>query len=393
MADESPRPRAAGPNPSHQFRLVSPNFSVETQGLLKPLEPGPLASLALRAGRFFAALQSGPALLVGAVPFDVTAEDCLFQPERLGAVDGAAVPEAPAGSRWLVRPQPDAAAYADCVAQCLDLMERGQGQVDGITKAVLSRSLLLESDQPISVARLMRRLAQDPTVTLFRTPLPARDGLMPVMVGATPELLVSKRGDRVVSHPLAGSARRSADPSLDRQAGRDLLNSEKDQREHRVVTESILDVLSPYCLELGAPDGTTLRATASMLHLGTRIVGRLRDAETPVAELLALLHPTPAVCGMPRPSAAAAIRRLETYDRGFYAGAVGWIDGRQDGDWYVTIRCAEIAGRQARVFAGAGIVPGSDPQKETQETSAKFQAMLNALGIDEHGRPLQENAA
>lgn len=376
------------------FRLATPEFLLQTQGLRQILPQGPLASLAKRTTDFFSRCGEGPALLVGALPFDVEGDDHLFQPERIGGSEQiAAAEQAVFGRHWLVEPEPSAAGYAAAVANCLAVLKAEGGVTDGLSKAVLSRSLRLESDQPISVASLLRRLSIDPSVTVFKTPLPEQAGLAPVMIGATPELLVSKKGDQVVSHPLAGSARRSSDPSADRQAGRDLLNSEKDQREHRAVTEAIFDVLSPYCMELGAPDGTTLRATATMLHLGTRIVGRLKDRDTPVGDLLRLLHPTPAVCGMPRRRAADAIRSLETYDRGFYAGAVGWIDARQDGEWYVSIRCAEVAGRRARVFAGAGIVLGSDPQKETEETSAKFQAMLNAFGIDEHGRPFQENAA
>jgi isochorismate synthase len=130
-----------------------------------------------------------------------------------------------------------------------------------------------------------------------------------------------------------------------------------------------------------------------MWHLGTRIVGTLKDEETPVAELAAALHPTPAVCGLPRRRAAEVISALEGYDRGFYAGAVGWADEQGDGEWYVSIRSARIAGAHATLYAGAGIVAGSDPAAETDETSAKFVAMLSALGIDEHGHGLQEHAA
>ena len=130
-----------------------------------------------------------------------------------------------------------------------------------------------------------------------------------------------------------------------------------------------------------------------MWHLGTRIVGTLKERDTPVVELAAALHPTPAVCGLPRDRAAAVIHELEGYDRDFYAGAVGWTDSAGDVEWYVSIRCAEIAGTRVRLYAGAGIVAGSDPLAEADETSAKFVAMLTALGIDETGRPLRECAA
>jgi isochorismate synthase len=105
------------------------------------------------------------------------------------------------------------------------------------------------------------------------------------------------------------------------------------------------------------------------------------------------LHPTAAVCGQPREIAAAAIEQLESFERGFFTGAVGWCDSAGDGQWMVTIRCAEVHGNRARLYAGAGIVTGSDPEAEAAETSAKFQTLLRAMGIDETGRALDEAAA
>lgn len=377
---------------AYPFLLSTPEHHLETHGQLRQLPAGNLTSLAQRVAAFFDRESDGPALLVGAIPFAAHGDDHLFQPARVGRLLGAKQggEGVSAASRWMLRAQPSAEEYASSVARCVASLSDAPG-AGKITKAVLSRSLELQADAPISLSQVLNRLRRDPSVTVFRTPLPSPTAK--ALVGATPELLLSKRADTVISHPLAGSARRSSDPSADRQAARDLLASDKDQREHRIVTEMILDALAPYCRDVGAPDGTAIRSTASMHHLGTRIVGTLKDRQTPVGHLLSLLHPTPAVCGLPRLEAAELICALEGYDRGFYAGAVGWIDDQQDGEWYVSIRCAEIADRQARVFAGAGIVPGSDPIKETEETSAKFTAMLTALGVDEQGRPLQEHAA
>lgn len=377
---------------AHAFLLSTPEHQLETHGVLGLLPVGTLATLAERSSDFFAKGSYGPALIVGAIPFAATDTDYLFQPSRVGKMPGSkqASEVASAGSRWLISAKPSANEYAENVSRCVAaLADNPCGQ--RVTKAVLSRSLELQTDAPIALAQVIQRLRRDSSVTVFRAPLPSAKAK--ALIGATPELLLSKKADLAISHPLAGSARRSTDPSQDRQAARDLMSSEKDQREHRIVTEMILDTLSPYCHDVSAPEGTTIRSTASMHHLGTRIVGRLKDRQTPVAHLLSLLHPTPAVCGLPRLEAAELISQLEGYERGFYAGAVGWINDQQDGEWYVSIRCAEIADRQARVFAGAGIVPGSDPIKETEETSAKFTAMLTALGIDEQGRPLQECAA
>jgi isochorismate synthase len=176
----------------------------------------------------------------------------------------------------------------------------------------------------------------------------------------------------------------------DRDAGAQLLASPKNQREHRAAAEMVLDTLTPYCRKLSAPLGIALTSTAGMWHLGTRIEGLLRDRDTPCAELLAALHPTPAVCGLPRQIAEAALPQLEGYDRGFYAGAVGWLDDSGDGAWYLALRCAEISGCEARLYAGAGIVAGSTPEAEEAETSAKFRAMLGAFGVDESGIALAE---
>lgn len=381
-------------NASDVFLLATPETRLQTQGVQSELKRGDLATLSSRVQHFFSQRIDGLPLLVGALPFDTSADDFLFQPAEMARVvsrhktDGGA-----RGSRWLVRQEPTAQHFAKAVSRCVAKLCVEASQASDLTKVVLSRSLVLDASSNISVPNLLARLSLDPSVTAFCTPLPVADQVQPFLVGATPELLLSKKRAAVVSHPLAGSAPRSPDPAVDREAMKTLLASEKDQREHRIVTEMILDTLSPYCETVSAPDGTTIRSTATMHHLGTRIVGQLKSAATPVADLLALLHPTPAVCGLPRREAAKLISEIEGYDRGFYAGAVGWIDDQQNGEWYVSIRCAEVAGRKARVFAGAGIVVGSDPQRETEETSAKFSAMLNALGVDEQGRPLQEHAA
>lgn len=367
------------------------------RGVRAEVEPGAIDTLAERVYAFFAAHADGPRMIVGALPFDRSQADYMFQPETLTTTDDETLPAAaalPDAVRCIIRPEPAPSAYRDAVAACLQLIERSAGNVEPLTKVVLSRSLSLSSSHPFDAAGLLRALGQDRSVTVFSTLLPGkRSEPQPLLVGATPELLVSKRGSNVISHPLAGSARRYSDPAADRRSAAALESSEKDRREHQAVVDAVFDALSPYCRELAAPEGTTLRPTASMWHLGTRIIGTLKDSDTPATELAAVLHPTPAVCGLPRRRAAEVIGELEGYDRGFYAGAVGWADEQGDGEWYVSIRSARIAGAQATLYAGAGIVAGSDPVAETDETSAKFVALLSALGIDEQGRPLRERAA
>lgn len=389
--------QAAGAFPA--FRLAGPEHVLSAHGLRAEVEPGAIESLAVRLRQFFARNTGGPRLVVGALPFDRTQDDYLFQPESVARGEpreeaASAATSLPHGLRCAIRPQPSPAAYRDAVSACLKLLGQATAGGEELIKVVLSRSLSVVSPQPFDAAALLGALGQDHSVTVFSTLLPREAGApQPLLIGATPELLVAKHGAEVVSHPLAGSARRHGDPSADRRSAAALENSDKDRREHQAVVDAVFDALSPYCRELAAPEGTGLRATASMWHLGTRVVGTLKDAETPVAELAAALHPTPAVCGLPRRRAAEVIAELEGYDRGFYAGAVGWADEQGDGEWYVSIRSARIAGAQATLYAGAGIVAGSDPAAETDETSAKFVAMLSALGIDEHGRSLQGHAA
>lgn len=366
-------------------RLTAPAFTFRSaRGVIEAPEAEPLPSGTARslARRLTRALTGAATVIAGAMPFDYAdAEDRLWRAEapiRAGAA--ITTPAAPApGFDWTLRAEPSREDYARAVARALRTMggESGEG---ALAKIVLARSLRAESATPIDEVALLARLSRDPAVTAFRVGL----GEGRAIIGASPELLVSKAGARIDSHPLAGSARRRSSLAEDTAAAAALSRSEKDRREHGVVVDYILDTLAPLCRALRRPEGMALTSTASMWHLGTRIEGELRDAETPVPLIAALLHPTPAVCGLPKARAAAEIPGLEGFARGFFAGSVGWCDGRGDGAWFVTLRCAEIAGREARLFAGAGIVPGSDPEAEADETGAKFGAMLAALGI---GRP------
>lgn len=345
---------------------------------------GSVATIEARLADFFR--KAGPdAIIAGALPFARDGADYLWQADQTRSgmpLDRQGT--LPAGN-WQLRPEPSTEAYADAVGRALAIMADEAGEPDALAKIVLARTLVARAGQPIDAGAVLGRLSADPATTSFLVPLPDRHGMRRTLVGATPELLLSKTGARISSHPLAGSAKRQASLAADAEAATTLGRSEKDHREHRIVVEFILDTLAPYCHRLLLPEGTAVTCTNSMWHLGTRIEGELKDAAMPAAVLAAALHPTPAVCGVPRQRAARIITELEPHDRDFYAGAVGWCDGRGDGAWYVTIRCAELCGSEARLYAGAGIVPGSDPQAEAEETGAKFGAMLSALGIKAAG--------
>ncbi|WMJ69444.1 isochorismate synthase [Stenotrophomonas sp. 24(2023)] len=366
------------------FLLQQGDQSVHGQGCLRRLPAGPLQTLEARSRAFFAAQRGGPGVLVGAVPFDPSHDDALHQPVRLAPALAYTdtPPPALAGD---VQAEPPAQDYADAVARAVAVLADATQPLD---KVVLARSLRVHTRQPMPPQALLARLGKDPSVATYATPLPTLPGQAPAwLVGATPELLLRKRGAQVLSHPLAGSARRSADATQDAQAAQALLASRKDHDEHRHVVEAIVDGLAPWCTRVEAAPRPSLHATASMWHLGTRIHATLKDAATPAATLLAALHPTPAVCGTPRAPALQHIGTLEPLPRGFYAGAVGWLDAHGDGDWYVAIRCARLQGPELRLYAGAGIVADSQPQAEVAETSAKFSALLTALGVREADLP------
>jgi menaquinone-specific isochorismate synthase len=256
----------------------------------------------------------------------------------------------------------------DVVAAARDRIRGGE-----LDKAVLARELRLETDQPISVVDVVARLsATFPSAALF---------LVDGFVGASPELLVSRSDDVVRAHPLAGTAPRSTDPATDQRTLAGLLASEKDRWEHRITIDWLLDTLLPFCSYVDAEPEPSIVTMANVHHLGTMVEGRLSSPAAPILELVAALHPTPAVGGSPQKHALSLIAELEQAERGRYAGPTGWVDGAGNGEFAVAIRSAEVSDCQATIFAGVGVVGDSDPQAELDETRAKFKAMLGALVV------------
>ena len=254
----------------------------------------------------------------------------------------------------------------DVVAPARDRIRAGE-----LTKAVLARELVLEASGPIDQRAVVGRLLRShPSATVF-----ALDGF----VGASPETLVSRVDDVVRAHPLAGTTPRATDPAGDQQAAAALLASSKDRWEHRITIDWLLDELLPFCSYVDAEPEPSIVSLPNVHHLGTRVEGRLSAPPASVLELVAALHPTPAVGGDPQGDALALIAELERSDRGRYAGPTGWVDADGNGSFVVAIRSAQLAGATARLFAGVGVVGDSDPQSELDETRAKFQAMLPAL--------------
>lgn len=321
--------------------------------------------------------------VVGALPFDPRdgAGDRLYAsagpltPGSLAA--GAGSDLAGEGVRTTSVDPGAQADYTVAVRAVLDAMERQ----DDLDKVVLGRAVHASLDQVPEWETLLRRLsARNRSAWVFSVPL----GQDRAILGASPELLLSRRGDRIVSHPLAGSVPRSTDPVEDRRRAENLSGSVKDHYEHAFVVDMIADTLGPWCAELNVPAAPELVATDKMWHLGTRITGRLHDSTaegTDALSLARLLHPTPAVAGVPTTDAMDRIRDLEPVDRRYFAGTAGWCDAAGDGDWVVSIRAAEFNGDQVTAWAGAGIVAGSDPESEFVETGAKLRTVLEGVGI------------
>ncbi|MFD3687482.1 isochorismate synthase [Nocardiopsis sp. NPDC058631] len=327
-----------------------------------------------------------PAVAMGAIPFDTARPAHLVVPETVRtAPPPTRSAERPHGwkalhGRWTITPVPAPAEHTAAVERALKVLA---GSGDELRKVVLARSLRLESTEEVDVATVLANLVRrDPQAFGFGVNLPTRGDGVRSLIGASPELLVSKRGRRVASNPLAGSARRSADPTKDQRNAVALLTSAKDHKEHALVVEAVADALGPYCRSLTVPAEPELLRTATMWHLSTRVDGELEDPDTPAHLLAAALHPTPAVCGVPTRQAFDTIGAIESFDRGFYTGAVGYSDAAGDGEWVVTIRCADVAGHALDLFAGGGIMPESDPGAELAETSAKLRTLLLALGVD-----------
>jgi menaquinone-specific isochorismate synthase len=259
-----------------------------------------------------------------------------------------------------------------CAAVATVVARIGAGE---LAKVVLARDLLVSADTHLDPRRLLRRLAaRFPDCWTF-----AVDGLL----GATPELLLRRSGRRLSARVLAGTAPRGAGADDQRLADA-LMGSAKDRAEHALAVDSLVRALEPYCSTLDAPVEPDLLTLANVRHLASDVTGtqrsRGRRAAAGLLELIGAVHPTAAVCGTPTPDAAAVIAELEGMDRGRYAGPVGWLDARGDGEFGLALRCAELVGDDsARLFAGCGIVAGSDPSAELAETQAKFAAFQAAL--------------
>ena len=386
--------------PTSGFFMERDGSGIATSGRAHTLQVAPgerqLARAAAEVGDALAELEAGPvpAVAVGAFPFEPVRAAELSVPSRAvirrgdGITREILVGDPPAGSPDrrvigrampfepfdLIRQVPEGQAYADGVRAAVAMIHTG-----ALRKVVLARTLEVDAGRQLDPRQLLHRLrAVDSSAFAFAVPADpyGSDGLL---VGASPELLVSRHGRKVSANPLAGSAPRSGDPARDRANADALVADDKNLSEHAIVVEAVASVLEPLCSELTWDKQPRLLETANVWHLSTRFHGVLGEPTPTSLELAAALHPTPAVCGEPSWAALAAIRELEPFDRGIYSGPIGWVDASGDGEWAIALRCARLSGDRATLYAGAGIVSGSDPEQELEETERKFRAFLDSL--------------
>lgn len=278
---------------------------------------------------------------------------------------------APGPDRW----SPGVLAYADGALSAPEWESRVTQAVQRIRageldKAVLARELIAESELEIDP----RHIAANLITSYDRCWTSMVDG----WVGASPEMLVRRRGGLVTSRVLAGTIQRTSEEDADRALATHLARSSKDLGEHEYAVASVAEALAPWCSGMNVPDAPYVLELPNVFHLASDVTGVARPGVTSLG-LAAALHPSAAVCGTPTDTARELIGEIEGLDRGRYAAPVGWMDAAGDGEWTIALRGGVIEGRRARLFAGCGIVADSDPVAELAESNAKLIPMVQAL--------------
>jgi salicylate biosynthesis isochorismate synthase/menaquinone-specific isochorismate synthase len=289
--------------------------------------------------------------------------------EELLDLAGATV-RAPAARHLDVTPLRNPLAWTAAVEGAAARLRAGEAE-----KVVLAREVLARGDGVVSAGMVVRGLrAAYPSC--FTYLIAGADGT--AFAGASPELLIRRSGTHAFAQPMAGSVARGASDADDERLALQLTQSAKDKVEHQLVSRFVAETLRPFSTTVSARGPEVVRFT-NIQHLATTVAADLNQPAADALTLAAALHPTPAVGGWPREAADAMIDELEGMERGWYAGAVGWIDGRGDGEFAVALRCGLLWEDGARLYAGVGVMPDSDPARELEETELKFKALLTAL--------------
>lgn len=266
-------------------------------------------------------------------------------------------------------PEDAKAQWHDLVQAALSSISRGP-----IKKIVVARMIRAKAEVPFFLPNILNRLCADnPKATIFTF---SRKGTY--FVGATPEILITSSAGSFQTMALAGSAPRSEDPVQDFKYGQQLLASAKERSEHDFVVQDILRTLKPYCRYIIADNSPALHKLRKVQHLATFFKGEMLPQKS-LLDMISFLHPTPVVGGVLFEPALTFLREHEGFDRGWYAGPIGWLDAERNGEFMVALRSGVIQGREAALFAGCGLVADSDSEKEYQETQLKLLTMLDAL--------------
>ena len=265
-------------------------------------------------------------------------------------------------------------AWKESVAKAVSKIKNGD-----LEKVVLARDLIARNTEVISKRNLINYLSANyPSTWVF---------IVADLIGATPELLVRLNKSLVTSRILAGTIRKSGDEAKDLGLAASLAKSSKDLEEHEYAVRSVAEALAPYCSSTNVPESPFVLHLANVMHLATDVTGVVNDATTPIDifTLIASLHPSAAVCGTPTETASAVINELEEMNRCRYAGPVGWVDARGDGEIGIALRTGELSDDQKsmRIFSGCGIVACSNPEDELAESQAKLSPMRTALEMRE----------
>ena len=260
--------------------------------------------------------------------------------------------------------------WQDRVARAVEKIKNDQ-----LEKVVLARFVTGTSQEKIDQRKLLTQLASEyPSTWVY-----SNHGL----VGATPELLVRLSKSLITSRILAGTIRKTGDDERDLALAGSLARSSKDLEEHEYAVRSVAEALSPFCTSTNVPETPFVLHLSNVMHLATDVTGVLADSTNPadIFDLVARLHPSAAVCGTPTELAKRTIDEIEAISRGRYAGPIGWIDAKGDGELGIALRCGQISndGHSIRIYAGCGIVAGSDPEREYAESQAKLLPMRSAL--------------
>ena len=246
-------------------------------------------------------------------------------------------------------------------------------QEDSLDKVVLAREIIADADTDIDPRSILRKLAKEyPGTWVY-----SNNGL----VGATPELLIRLNNSMVVSRVLAGTISKTGDDDKDLALAASLARSSKDLEEHEYAVRSVADALSPFCSSTNVPDAPFVLHLSNVMHLATDVTGAIKDGHKviDIFALLSKLHPSAAVCGTPTAIASQLIKRIEGINRRRYAGPIGWVDAKGEGEQGIALRCGFIDDKEIHAYAGCGIVAGSDAAREVAESQAKFLPIINAL--------------